>query len=107
MASIETLIAQIDDLALRDKLGREVAEMKKRLDWGLVFERHLPENVRALAAPIKPGSVVWERRATTPRRLRVRSIDGAELVVVAEPAKTSAPAKDSRRNKLDKAVRCG
>ena len=32
MASIETLIAQIDDLALRDKLGREVAEMKKRLD---------------------------------------------------------------------------
>jgi len=92
MASIETLIAQIDDLALRDKLGREVAEMKKRLDWGLVFERHLPENVRALAAPIKPGSVVWERRATTPRRLRVRSIDGAELVVVAEPAKTSAPA---------------
>ena len=61
MASIETLIAQIDDLALRDKLGREVAEMKKRLDWGLVFERHLPENVRALAAPIKPGSVVWEQ----------------------------------------------
>jgi hypothetical protein len=36
MASIETLIAQIDDLALRDKLGREVAEMKKRLDWGLL-----------------------------------------------------------------------
>ena len=92
MATIETLITQIDDPALRDKLAREVAEMKKRLDWGLVFERHLPENVRALAAPIKPGSVVWERRAATPRRLRVRSIDGPDLVVVAEPEKTTAPA---------------
>ena len=67
MATIETLITQIDDPALRDRLAREVSEMKKRLDWGLVFERHLPENVRALAAPIKPGSVVWERRAATPR----------------------------------------
>lgn len=66
MASIETLITEIDDPALRDKLGREVAEMKKRLDWGLVFERHLPENVRAISAPIKPGSVVLERRTTTP-----------------------------------------
>jgi len=92
MASIETLIAQIDDLALRDKLSKEVVEMKKRLDWGLVFERHLPENVRALAAPIKPGSVVWERRAAPPRRLRVRAIEGPELVVVAEPEKTTAPA---------------
>ena len=92
MASIETLIAQIDDIALRDKVGREVAEMKKRLDWGLVFERHLPENVRAISAPIRPGSVVWERRTTTPRRLRVRSIEGADVVVAAEPERTTAPA---------------
>ena len=92
MASIETLIAQIDDAALREKLGREVAEMKKRLDWGLVFERHLPENSRALTAPIKPGSVVWERRTAAPRRLRVRAIDGADLVVVAEREKSTAPA---------------
>jgi len=95
MATIETLITQIDDPALRDKLAREVAEMKKRLDWGLVFERHLPENVRALSAPIRSGSVVWERRTTTPRRLRVRAIDGPDLVVVAEPEKTTAPADAS------------
>ena len=30
MASIETLITQIDDPVLRDKLGREVAEMKRQ-----------------------------------------------------------------------------
>jgi hypothetical protein len=91
MATIETLIEQIGDKALRDAVPREVGELKKRLDWGLVFERHPPENVRALAAPIRPGSVVWERRSVTPRRLRVRSIDGADLVVVAEREKTTAP----------------
>src|SRR5712692_3107662 len=67
MASIETLIAQIENEALREKLAREVSQMKRRLDWGLVFERHLPENVRALSAPIKVGSIVWERRSATPR----------------------------------------
>jgi len=92
MASIETLIAQIDDTALREKLGREVAEMKKRLDWGLVFERHLPENVRALSAPIKVGSVVWERQSAKPRRFRVRAIEGADLVLAPEPEKTTSPA---------------
>jgi adenine-specific DNA-methyltransferase len=66
--------------------------MKKRLDWGLVFERHLPENIRALSGPIKPGSVVWDRRTTMPRRLRVRSIDGGDLVVAVEPEKTTASA---------------
>jgi adenine-specific DNA-methyltransferase len=92
MASIETLIGQIDDPLLKAKLAAEVADMKSRLDWGLVFERHLPENVRALSAPVKPGSVVWERRGITPRRLRVRSTDGVDLLVVAEPQKSTAPA---------------
>src|SRR4051812_32727182 len=92
MATVETLIAQIGDKALQDAVAREVAELKKRLDWGLVFERHLPENVRALSAPVRSGSVVWERRSVTPRRLRVRSTDGEDLLVVAEAEKTTAPA---------------
>jgi adenine-specific DNA-methyltransferase len=91
MSRIETLITQIEDAALRDAVAREVAEMKKRLDWGLVFERHLPENVRTLVAPIKVGSVVWERRTMAPRRLRVRAIRGASLTVVAEPENTTSP----------------
>ncbi|MEX0754723.1 MAG: DNA methyltransferase [Actinomycetota bacterium] len=91
MASIETLIAQIQDATLREKLAREVAEMKKRLDWGLVFERHLPENVRALSGPVEVGTVVWERRTRSPRRLRVRALEGPHLVVVEEPEKTTTP----------------
>lgn len=92
LATIETLIEQITDKVLRDAVAREFAELKKRLDWGLVFERHLPENVRALSAPIKVGSVVWERRSAKSRRFRVRAIEGLELVVAPEAEKTTAPA---------------
>lgn len=92
MATIETLIEQIDDKTLRDAVAREVGELKKRLDWGLVFERHLPENVRTPLAPVRVGSVVWERRSTKPRRFRVRAIDGSDLLVAPEAEKTTAPA---------------
>jgi adenine-specific DNA-methyltransferase len=92
MATIETLIAQIADPALREQLSREMAELKQRLEWGLVFERHLPEKTRLLLAPIKVGSAVWERRSLKPRRFRVRAIEGPELVVAEEPDNTVAAA---------------
>jgi len=84
MALIETLISQIPDPALREALAREVGDLKKRLNWGLVFERHLPESTRLLSAPIKVGTVVWERRSAKPRRFRVRAIEGTTLAVTPE-----------------------
>lgn len=92
MASIENLVEQIADASLRARIAREVAELKKRRPWGLVFERHLPESNRMLVAPIRVGTAVWERRSTDPRRLVVRAIETDELVVVPEPPNTSAPA---------------
>jgi len=90
VANVETLISQVTDPTLRQKLAAEVAELKKRMSWGLVFERHLPENVRLLDAPIKVGSVVWERRSANPKRFRVRAIAGDELVLAEEPERTAA-----------------
>ena len=92
MALVETLIGKIGDPALSAALAREVGDLKKRLSWGLVFERHLPESTRLLAAPVKVGSVVWERRSATPRRFRVRAIEGQELAVVPENQGETAPA---------------
>jgi adenine-specific DNA-methyltransferase len=91
MALVEHLIAQIPDAALRTAIEREVTDLKKRLTWGLVFERHIPESTRLLAAPIKVGSVVWERRSKKPKRYRVRGFEGANLVVVPEKQGTTAP----------------
>ena len=90
MATIDTLLAQITDPAVRTQLTAAIAEMRKRLEWGLVFERHLPEKAHLLTGPVKAGTVVWERKSTKPRRLRVRAVEGEVLVVVAEPEGTTA-----------------
>jgi adenine-specific DNA-methyltransferase len=45
MAELETLLEQIKDAELRKQLEREVAALKDRATFGLVYERHLPETV--------------------------------------------------------------
>jgi adenine-specific DNA-methyltransferase len=92
LAHIEDLIAKIQDPVLRADLETEVKKVKERRDWGLVFERHRPEMTRLLDAPFRAGNAVWERKSATPRRFRVRAVEGDELVVVAEPRNTVAPA---------------
>jgi adenine-specific DNA-methyltransferase len=92
LALVEHLISQIPDAALRKALEREVADLKKRLTWGLVFERHIPETTFLLDAPVRPGSVVWERRTTKPKRFRVRAVEGDQLTVVPETEGEAAPA---------------
>ncbi len=93
LASIETLIGQVTDKPLQERLAREVAELKKRLSWGLVFERHLPENTRVLHAPIRTATVVWERRSAKPRRFQVLAVeaDGEMLLVVPAPGNGPSP----------------
>jgi adenine-specific DNA-methyltransferase len=90
MALIDDFVRQVTDPALRAALALEVAELKRHVTWGLVFERHRPESTRLLVAPIKVGTVVWERRAIKPQRLRVRGIDGDQLIVAEEPRDTVA-----------------
>lgn len=105
MASIETLVHQVEvfDKTLADRLAREVAELKKRLSWGLVFERHLPENTRVLNAPIRPGTVVWERRSAKPRRFRVLAVEADGEVLLVVPAPENGPAPDAEPERLARA----
>jgi adenine-specific DNA-methyltransferase len=100
LASIETLIGQVADKTLQDRLAREIGDLKKRLSWGLVFERHLPENTRVLNAPIRRGTAIWERRSLKPRRFRVIDIeaDGDALLVV--PAPENGPAPDAEPERI-------
>ena len=73
MALVEELLAEIADPKLRAALEREVRELKERKDFGLVFERHLPESV--LLPPsvgLEPGTEVRLRQQPNdPRRLYV------------------------------------
>jgi adenine-specific DNA-methyltransferase len=73
MAKIEQLVGTIGDQDLRDQIAREVKALKERKQFGLVFERHLPETILIAAdAKIRAGSRA--RRRTAP--------DGPDLTVV-------------------------
>lgn len=78
MALIEQLLGEIDDPRLRAAIEAEVRQLKDRTEFGLVFERHLPESVLlASRAGIKAGEEVRVRtEPANQRRLWVTQSDG-------------------------------
>ena len=61
MSAIDTLIAQIGDPRLRERLTAEWGNAKKEKKFGLVFEDHLPELL-----PLQTLSRITQR-SMTPR----------------------------------------
>ena len=58
MARLEDKIAEIADGSLRQAIAEEVAKLKKRTRFGLVYEEHQPEVVPVHGARIKRGERV-------------------------------------------------
>jgi len=55
VARIEELLSEISDQHLREEIAREVAELKTRKKFGLVFEEHIPEQVQLPSLPVRVG----------------------------------------------------
>lgn len=58
MAAIDDLLRQVADEALRADLLREVESLRANREFGLTFERHIPEKVRLHGLAIHRGSTV-------------------------------------------------
>ena len=58
MAHIDNLIERISDASLRAQLAAEVGKLVERKDFGLVFQRHLPEDLEAPRAHPRRGDIV-------------------------------------------------
>lgn len=58
---LDTLLSNIDDEALRSNLQDEIEKLRSQKQFGLVFERHLPERVRLYGHPIRSGITVQEK----------------------------------------------
>ncbi len=71
MARIETLLEDIGDIDLRRAIEDEVRELKRHVDFGIVFERHLPETTL-----LGPGACLQAGE-----RARLRSGDMGEFVI--------------------------
>lgn len=74
MARLEDKIAEIADASLRQAIAEEVAKLKKRTRFGLVFEEHQPEVVPVHGARIKRGERVALRSGNLTDIWRVRSV---------------------------------
>ncbi len=96
MARIEDLISEVADPRVRAALAIEVAALKRRRKFGLVYEAHIPETVLLTDCPIRVGQAVVERQHPS-RRFRVCEIgtDGQtlKLEVAASPADETGGAR--------------
>lgn len=92
MARVEDLVSQVGDAALRRELAGEVALLKKRQKFGLVFEGHIPETTLLHHAPIGVGSLVARRDDRRAQLLRVVARDGENLRV--EPVESKGTARN-------------
>jgi adenine-specific DNA-methyltransferase len=71
MARIDDLLAQVSDEQLREDLERELRQLRKRTPFGIVFERHIPEEVALLDVPVAPGDRVVGRAWSARKQPRV------------------------------------
>ena len=97
MASFDTLLDKIADPALREALAEEFAIATNGKQFGLVFERHLPESVETPGVRPRAGDRVNRKiRDKTVKKqptLRVVATKGADasVVTVADDGTVSEP----------------
>lgn len=62
MAALDDLLTRVEDPALRADLEREIAPLRGDQTLGLVFERHMPEQVRLYGHAIRRGLIVTDTK---------------------------------------------
>ncbi|MDA8302790.1 MAG: hypothetical protein M0005_14920 [Actinomycetota bacterium] len=95
---IDGLLARVQDKDLREALSREVDRLRDTKDFGLVFERHIPENVRLASYPVKRGVTVQERTGTSNAAWLVRRVANGKATLISP--KTSVPGLGSATETL-------
>ena len=61
MATLNDLVGQIENDALRERIEEEIKRVVKQKKFGLVFEEHLPECTPLWEIPVKRGSLVAKK----------------------------------------------
>jgi len=82
--TIDVLLKEVADPALRARLADAVNALRKQTRFGLVFEGHHPEVSRLPDVPIRKGSLVARRSEKGNVLYRVSSINGKKAVCLPE-----------------------
>src|SRR6266540_2915682 len=84
MARLEDLIQEIADPSLREQLGRQVAKLKAKKNFGLVFEEHLPEVVQLPGMALEPGLRVAKRGQESAGFFIIKTLNSKGATIVPE-----------------------
>lgn len=95
MSAIDTLIAQISDPRLRERLAAEWDNAKKEKKFGLVFEDHLPELLPLHGAKPRKGDLVCRRQGTLKDVWQIKSIH-AGVATCVKPSNEAHPSEPTR-----------
>lgn len=95
MSAIDTLIAQISDPRLRERLTAEWDNAKKEKKFGLVFEDHLPELLPLHGAKPRKGDLVCRRQGALKDVWQIKSIHSGMATCV-KPSNEAHPSEPTR-----------
>ena len=95
MATINELIAKIENPELRERIAAEVDKLAKQKKFGLVFEEHLPECTPLYDIPVKKGGKVALKAGMVNEVYTVLKIeDGRALCLNKDKSETAEFAVD-------------
>ena len=86
MATLNDLVGQIENAALRERIEEEIKRVAKQKKFGLVFEEHLPECTPLWEIPVKRGSLVAKKDGKMDDVWRVATVKDGKAVCVRDAA---------------------
>ena len=86
MATLNDLVGQIENVALRERIEEEIKRVAKQKKFGLVFEEHLPECTPLREIPVKRGSLVAKKDGKMDDVWRVANVKDGKAVCVRDAA---------------------
>ena len=89
---LDAFLSRIDDSDLRAALTAEVDLLRTHKDFGLVYERHLPESVILYSHPVRRGVRVELREGISSEQIwKVLKVkDGIVTLVSSGPGRVSS-----------------
>lgn len=93
---LDGLIARISDEDLKSTIAAELSILRETKQFGLVFERHFPENVRLISHPIRKGLRVQLRDSDADAMTwLVARVDGENAMLIApDGSQSSKPVRE-------------
>jgi adenine-specific DNA-methyltransferase len=82
MATLNDLVGQIENAALRERIEEEIRRVSKQKKFGLVFEEHVPECTPLWEIPVKRGALVARKDGKMNDVWRVAKVDGGKALCV-------------------------